>query len=115
MQSSSLPPRKCRSPQTESSRGTNSIKRKALSLALFLILASSLLNALFGDRGFTEMLTARRDLHALEQEIATLETENQQLLKEIRSLKTSPLAIERMARERLGLVAPNEIILLIRK
>ena len=98
----------------ESSRGETSFQRKALCLALFLIFASSLLNALFGDRGLTQFRKAQRELQTIEQEIATLEMENQRLLEEIRSLKTSPLAIERLAREQLGLVAPNEIILLIR-
>jgi len=115
MESSSRAPREIRSPNGESSRGENSFRRKALCLALFLIFASSLLNALFGDRGLIELRRAQRDLQALEQEIAALEAENQQLLEEVRSLKTSPLAIERLAREQLGLVGPNEVILLIRK
>jgi cell division protein FtsB len=91
------------------------LKRKALGLALFLILASSILNALFGDRGFIEMLKARRELQALEQEISAIQAENQKLLEDIRALKTSPLAIERLAREQLGLVKPDELILLIRE
>jgi cell division protein FtsB len=90
-------------------------KRKALSLALFLILAASLLNALFGDRGLLELLRTRQELHALEQEITELDAENERLLEEVRSLKSSPLAVERLARENLNMVRPDELILLIRK
>ena len=90
-------------------------KRKALSLALFLILAASLLNALFGDRGLLELLKTRQELHALEQEITELNAENERLLEEVRSLKSSPLAVERLAREKLNMVRPDELILLIRE
>jgi cell division protein FtsB len=98
-----------------SKRGEGSLKRKALALALILILASSLLNALFGDRGLIELVKSRDELQSLEQDIAALEAETQQLLEEIRALKTSPLAIERLAREQLGLAKPDELILLIRE
>ncbi len=91
------------------------LKRKALSLALFLIVAASTLNALFGDRGLLELLRARQEIAALDQEIATLHAENQSLLGDIRALKSSPLAVERLARENLGLVKPDEIVLLIRE
>jgi cell division protein FtsB len=94
--------------------GESSLKRKALSLALFLILAASLLNALFSDRGFLEMLEARQQLLNLEHEIEGIEVRNQHLLEEIRALKSSPLAVERLAREQLGLARPGEVILLIR-
>lgn len=113
----SSPPRQGRHPsRNQRSRGgaEGSFKRKALSLALFLILTSSALNALFGDRGLLEMLKARRELRNLEQEIAAIESENSGLLEEIRALKTSPLAVERLARERLGLARPGEVIVIVR-
>ena len=91
-----------------------SLKRKALSLALFLILAASALNALFGDRGLLELLQMREEVESLDREIEMLRAENQKILEEIRSLKTSPLVVERLARENLGLVKPGEVVLLIR-
>ena len=74
-----------------------------------------MLNALFGDRGLLELLRARQEIESLDREIATLRAQNQGLLGEIRDLKTSPLAVERLARENLGLVKPGEIVLLIRE
>jgi len=76
--------------------------------------AASTLNALFGDRGLLELVKARQEIESLDREIVTLRTQNQSLLEEIRALKTSPLAVERLARENLGLVKPGEIVLLIR-
>ena len=104
-----------RSAETRTETADVSLKRKALSLALFLIVAASMLNALFGDRGFLELLRARQEIESLDREIATLRTQNQGLLGEIRDLKTSPLAVERLARENLALVKPGEIVLLIRE
>ena len=97
------------------SKTETSLKRKALSLALFLILAASALNALFGDRGLLELLKVRGKIESLDQEIAMLRAENRRILAEVRSLKTSPLAVERLARENLGLVKPGEVVLLIRE
>ena len=108
-------PRRQGAPASRSSSGESSLKRKALSLALFLILAASLLNALFGDHGFLEMLRARQQLLTLERELDGIEVHNQHLLEEIRALKSSPLAVEKLAREQLGLARPEEIILLIRE
>jgi cell division protein FtsB len=104
-----------RSAETRTETADVSLKRKALSLALFLIVAASMLNALFGDRGLLELLRARQEIESLDREIATLRTQNQGLLGEIRDLKTSPLAVERLARENLALVKPGEIVLLIRE
>jgi cell division protein FtsB len=60
------------------------------------------------------MLEARQQLLSLEREIDDIEVRNQHLLEEIRALKSSPLAVERLAREQLGLARPGEVILLIR-
>lgn len=89
------------------------LKRKAVTLALFLILAASALNALFGDRGLLVLLKVQQEIESLDREIAMLRVENQRILEEIHSLKTSPLAVERLARENLGLVKPGEVVLLI--
>ena len=104
-----------RSAKTRTETADVPLKRKALSLALFLIVAASMLNALFGDRGLLELLRARQEIESLDREIATLRAQNQGLLGEIRDLKTSPLAVERLARENLALVKPGEIVLLIRE
>lgn len=90
------------------------VKKKALGLAAFLIVALSILNAFFGDRGVFSLLEARRDYRALETEVQALHANNQRLGNEIRALRTDPLVIERRAREVLGMARPGEIALQIR-
>jgi cell division protein FtsB len=114
----SEPPSVSPRPSASARRGPPSERprpRKALSLALFLILVASLLNFFFGDRGVLGLVQARRELRELDQEIAALNAENQRLLEEIRALKTNPASVEKLAREELGLLKPNEIVLILRK
>jgi cell division protein FtsB len=94
--------------------GESSFRRKALAIAAFLILAASVLNALFGERGFFRLMRAREDYQALNQEVQALEQENQRLAEEIGSLRADPLVIERIAREVLGMARENEIAVSVR-
>ena len=56
----------------------------------------------------------RREAARLERQVQTLRQENAQLREEIRRLHT-PVYIERLAREQLGLVKPGEIpVILLR-
>lgn len=88
---------------------------RALALVIVVIIAASVGNAVFGERGFIGLLKAKRELQEFEQEIANLRAKNARLVEEIRALKTDPLAIERLAREELGLVKPGEIVLMVKK
>ena len=90
------------------------VKKKALGLAAFLIVALSILNAFFGDRGVLGLMKARNDYRALASEVEALEAENQRLAAEIHALRSDPLVIERRAREVLGMARPGEIALEIR-
>jgi len=90
------------------------VKKKALGLAVFLIVALSVLNAFFGDRGVLGLLEARSDYRALAREVEALHANNQRLGNEIRALRTDPLLIERRAREVLGMARPGDIALQIR-
>lgn len=99
---------------SESSQG-ESLKRKALGVGLFLVLLASLLNALLGERGLRGLMKARHDYDALLLEIQTLEAENEQLSDEIRALRSEPLAVERIAREVLGMAKPGELTVTIQQ
>ena len=90
------------------------VKKKALGLAAFLIVALSVLNAFFGDRGVLGLLDARSEYRALASEVESLDASNQRLGNEIHALRTDPLVIERRAREILGMARPGEIALQIR-
>ena len=92
----------------------STFKKKALGLAAFLIVALSILNALFGDRGVLGLLEARNTYRDLTKEVEALHANNQHLANEIHALRTDPFVIERRAREVLGMALPGEIALQIR-
>lgn len=87
------------------------VKKKALGIAAFLIVALSMLNAFFGDRGVLGLMATRHEHQKLTLEVETLQAQNQRLTNEIHALRTDPLLIERRAREVLGMARPGEISL----
>ncbi len=91
----------------------STVKKKILGLAVFLIIALSTLNALFGERGVRGLRDARTRHDALAMEIEALRTHNERMAEEIHALRTDPLAIERQAREVLGMALPGEIAITV--
>ena len=94
----SLPP----SPPTFWSRHA----RKILGGALFLLA----LQDVFGAHGFLAMWRTQQQMKRLEGEVTRLDKENSALSSQVNSLKTDPKAIERIAREEMGLARPGEMI-----
>lgn len=77
----------------------------AFSLCL-LMLGSALL----GRDGWLSVWVNRERLGGLRAELAGMERENGRLRREVRSLREDMRAIERIAREELGLVKPGEVV-----
>jgi cell division protein FtsB len=73
-----------------------------------------LAEALFGDRGFTAMIEARRQHHAAQASLDRLRSENAVLRAQARRLREDPEAIEEIARRDLRLAAPGEIVFIVR-
>jgi cell division protein FtsB len=73
----------------------------------FLLLS---LLAVAGDRGFLEVYQFSRHLRHVENRIQALEEENERLRMQVTGLRSDPYQIEKLAREDLGLVRPDEII-----
>jgi cell division protein FtsB len=76
-------------------------------VAGILILAA---NLLAGERGLPALLQSRRDATRLTAHIGALRAENAALAAEVHALKTDPATIERVARQTLGLIRPDEIV-----
>ena len=87
----------------------SSFRGKALGIAAFLILAASALNALLGEHGVLGLMKARQEYAALAEQVTGLESENDRLSSEIRSLRSDPLVLERIAREVFSMSLPGEI------
>lgn len=66
--------------------------------------------SLSAEGGFRRYARLKRDLHALEERNAKLTAENARLKREVQRVRTEPAALERAARENLGLVRPGEIV-----
>ncbi|MGV3624005.1 MAG: FtsB family cell division protein [Archangium sp.] len=77
------------------------------AVAIALMLAAGSLSA---EGGFRRYARLKRDLHSLEERNARLRAENERLKLEAHRLKSEPAAIERAARESLGLVRAGEIV-----
>lgn len=70
--------------------------------------------SVFGDRGILSMLGERDKVETLRAELDALRSENARLSNQIHDLRTSPRAIERLAREELGLARADEAVFVIR-
>jgi cell division protein FtsB len=100
---------------SERGRGDAQVRRRAATLASFIALVALVVAALFGDRGVLHLMQQKQRAETLAREIDDLRAENQRLAAEIVSLKADPGAIERLAREQLGLARPGETVFLIRE
>ena len=88
---------------------------RAWVLGTVIALIALGVGAVFGDRGILNMLAEREKIGALRAELESLRAENARLSGEIADLRSNPRAIERLAREELGLARPDETVFLIRE
>ncbi len=84
-------------------------RRRGAGLVLFLLANVYLLfSFVFGERGVLTFARTRGAHDALLENTALLQEENARLQAQIADLQNSPFYIERLARERLGMVRDNE-------
>lgn len=96
-------------------RGEPSARMRAFVLGAVIALVALAVGSVFGDRGILNMLGEREKVDALRAELEELRAENARLSAEIRDLNSSPRAIERLAREELGLARADETVFVIRE
>jgi len=80
--------------------------RQILGLALLALLVHDI----FGTHGFIAMRRTQKEIEQIRDEIGRINNENKSLADQVNSLKTDPKAIERIAREEMGLARPGELI-----
>jgi cell division protein FtsB len=102
------------SSREERPRGETGLRKKAATLASVIALLALVVGSLFGDRGILHLMTERQKTDGLAREVLTLRNENNRLASEIAALRSDPRAIERLAREELGLAAAGETVFVIR-
>jgi cell division protein FtsB len=80
--------------------------RTILGAALLLLGIHDIL----GPHGFLAMRRTQKEMDQLRSDVQRLNKENSDMTGEAKSLKTDPQAIERIAREEMGLARPGEMI-----
>ncbi len=98
----------------EATRGDPGARRRAWVLGTLIALIGLGVGAVFGDRGLLNLLQKRQQTDELRQQIEELRAENARLAADVAALRSSPRAIERVAREQLGLARPDETVFLLR-
>jgi cell division protein FtsB len=81
------------------------------------VLFSALLFGIFlvSERGFLKVRRQRMELARIQSEVSQLAAENDRLDAEVKALLTEPKAVERIAREDLGFVKPDEVVIRLPK
>ena len=86
----------------------------ATRVLLWFVTTFLILQTLIGDGGLTDMRLAAQQRRELTASIAALRTENQRLFRMSRSLRDDPRVIAAVAREDLGMIAPGEVLFIVR-
>jgi cell division protein FtsB len=84
------------------------VKKKIFVIGVACLLLIMVFTAVFGKKGVMDLRRSRRALAAQAARIRALEAERDRLAAEIRRLETDPRAVEKEAREKFGLAAPGE-------
>ncbi len=85
-------------------------RKKVLIAGGFLFAAYLLASFILGEMGLVKYYRMKAQYESLTSEIAGMKQDNVKLVKEVESLKSDPACIERIAREKLGLARPGEIV-----
>ena len=89
------------------------MRKKILLIAFACLLVIMIVTALFGKKGVMELRRSRRVLAERAERIRVLEAEKTRLEAEVLRLDRDPRAVEKPAREKLGLIAPGEKVVVV--
>ena len=101
-----------RTPDPEIERRNVRRQRSAI-VAFIIVFLGGTAAALFGARGDLDVERKRLEHRELDETHAARLARVEALRREVDRLRTDPTAVERIAREELGYVAPGEITLLL--
>ncbi len=96
------------------------VRDSRVTLRAFTLIAAALavvlgLSFFFSNRGIAQLQQARKRVADLHADITRLQTENARLRSEIESAKKSTYAVERIAREDLGMSKKGEVVYMLPK
>lgn len=96
-------------------RRATHVTLKAVILLAGVLTLVFLISFFFSDRGLPELQHARTRTANLRASIARLESENSRMRAEIESIRKSSYAVERIAREDLGMRRKGEVVYMLPK
>lgn len=76
-----------------------------------LLTVAIVLLGVFNDRGLLSVRAQQQKLESIQSEVSNISGQNDALKEEIDALRNDPATIERIAREKLKLVKPGEVVL----
>ena len=97
------------------SRRATQVTLKAVVLLASVVFVVFAISFIFSDRGLPELQHARTRVSDLRANIARVEAHNARLRAEIDSVKKSSYAVERIAREDLGMAKKGETVYMLPK
>lgn len=95
------------------SRRATQVTLKAVVLLSGVLTLVFMVSFFFSDRGIAELQHARRRVTDLRGDITRLQTDNGRLRGEIESAKKSTWAVEKIAREDLGMSRKGEVVYML--
>jgi len=95
------------------SRRATQVTLKAVTLLAGVLATLFVITFFFSDRGMNELQHARKRVADLRGAINGLQAENARLRDEIDSVKKSTYAVERIAREDLGMSKKGEVVYML--
>ena len=96
--------------RTSGPRVSRAWKKRIVVLALAAGCGIFLWSLVVGEMGLVKYYRMRAQEQALRAEIGHLKQDNLRLLQEVRALKHDAATVERIARDKIGLVRPGEVV-----
>ena len=96
-------------PEEDATGAISGLSRYFIAFVL-LFMVGMLLISLFGDQGLLAYYRLKTEARQLRLDVAALEETRGELVRIIRALREDDDYIEMLARQRLGLVRPGEIV-----
>lgn len=90
------------------------LRRKIIVAIAVAALFNLILLIVFGDNGLVEMQRLRQRQRSMMQQNETLARENVSLYRTIGRLKSDPAFIESVARNELGMIGKDDVIVVLR-
>jgi cell division protein FtsB len=89
-------------------------RRKVIAYALYGAAFILIVNALVGDSGYLATLSGKGEQDRVTRELAAIRLENRALQEKVERLKNDPAAVGEAAREKLNMIKPGEVMVVIK-